>query len=185
MTVRGFLALDLDEAARTRLSGLIGGLRRDVDAPAAAWTKPHQLHLTLRFLGDLDADVVTALGAGLPSACAGARAPHTRIGGLSAFPEIFAARSLFAAIAASDALSDVAARVEALLAALGRPPDPRPFVPHVTLARCRPVTDARRVVAAYTADLGEVSFPRCTLYESRTTHVGSVYLPLVAVDLAP
>ena len=96
------------------------------EQPGVRWVPPHQWHVTLRFLGESDADEVR-------SALAGAVLPATvaRLGGT--------VRRLGkeAIVVPVDGLQHVAAAVREATADVGRPPDARPFSGHLTLGRLR------------------------------------------------
>jgi 2'-5' RNA ligase len=182
--MRAFVALDPDDDARARLVALIDRGKLRVDVPKASFTKPEKLHLTLRFLGEIDDAMVARIAAGLPAACEGMPAPHAHFSGVSGFPDVHAARSVFAAIGDDDGVRHLAGAVERVLRTFDVPPDPRELVPHVTLARCRHPADVATWAAALGEGLGAVWFPRCTLYETRgLAEGGSAYVPIVSVVL--
>ena len=83
---------------------------------------------------------------------------------------------------------DLEARLEALVVALGQPPEPRPFRPHVTLARLKNLTRAQLqpYLARHGAfHLGPIEVPAFGLYASRTQPEGSVYTLEGRVPLGP
>ncbi|TAN23975.1 MAG: RNA 2',3'-cyclic phosphodiesterase [Acidobacteria bacterium] len=104
--------------------------------PAIRWEAPEALHLTLRFIGAWPDARVRELEAAL----ADLRWPPfplqlTHLGG---FPDLRRPRVLWAGIAPSPPLTALAGEISTRLAALGLAPDPRPFTPHISLARLRP-----------------------------------------------
>ena len=116
----------------------LGALPRP-ETPGLRWSSREQWHVTLRFLGDIDAQAVTDASAMLAraadSAVGAPRAdggPGTRFlgPGLLIWPV--------------DGLTEVANEVERLTATIGKPPPSRSFYGHVTLARGRPGVDLRR-----------------------------------------
>jgi len=144
-------------------------------ARGVAWVAPENLHLTLKFLGSVDETGLAALTSALTSAVTGLAAFDAEVRGLGAFPTPTRPRVVWAGIAAgAPALVDVAGRVEAALAALGFPPDERPFSPHVTLGRVRQPGRAPALAGALAAGAGR-AFGR--------TRVGRV--SLMRSDLSP
>jgi 2'-5' RNA ligase len=141
---RTFLALPLPAPVRAALAELRAGLP---PAPRGVrWSDPAQAHATLVFLGDLD-DSALAEVRDRTRAVAAATAPFDAdLAGLGAFAEAGRARVLWIGWGAGAAA--VARLQVALVAALERPPEPRPFAPHVTLARARDPVDARPWLAA-------------------------------------
>ena len=175
--VRTFVALELPEAAVQTLAGVIDRLSRLQDR--VRWTRPEGMHLTLKFLGDVEAEkvpeVVDAVGK-----VAGKAAPfslHTaEIGG---FPGEDRARVVWVGVGGDlDALTGLQAGVEAALSPLGFPPERRRFFPHLTLGRAR-----RNPVAVPPEPAGSVRSPdfrveRVTVMKSDLRPGGAVYTAL-------
>jgi 2'-5' RNA ligase len=133
---RSFVALMLDEPAGARLA-------READAALAgasglARTHALDLHVTLFFLGALDASWAPGLERGLTALRA--PAPEFALTHFGAFPGRERPRILWAGVADGDAarLGALEARVRAACVGLGFRADERPFRPHVTVARVRP-----------------------------------------------
>ena len=125
--LRLFVALDLPDDLRHRLAGLGGGV------PGARWVEPHNLHLTLRFLGDTREDQLADLDAEL----AGIDSPpfELTLDGAGQFGTGKKIHTLWIGAARSEGLERLQARVEAAAVRAGFAPESRKFTPHVTLAR--------------------------------------------------
>ena len=141
---RTFVALPLPAAAKAAVGELRAAL--PLAPRGLRWAAVDQLHLTLIFLGDLD-------DGELANACAAARAAaaeHAPFGadlrGLGAFPN--AGRARVAWVGWGAGAEAVTALRATLVRALARPTDPRPFSPHVTVARARDPLDLRAWLAA-------------------------------------
>jgi 2'-5' RNA ligase len=130
-TMNHFLALRLDDDTTARLSAVIDRLRA-WELPAR-WTHPADLHVTLCFLGPLDADAAAQIPAAISLVAGHLRAPRLRLAGLGAAGGRQAPRAVFAACADPEGDAEGLHRdlAEALDQALERD-----FRPHVTL--CRP-----------------------------------------------
>lgn len=126
--IRLFVAISLPEMLRQRLTGLRGQI------PGARWVRPENLHLTLRFLGDVDEDAAADLDAALSRITA----PRLQVAlsGVGHFASRGQVRALWAGVERNDALEHLHAKVETIVQRAGRPPEGRRFHPHVTLARC-------------------------------------------------
>ena len=101
------------------------------------WVRPEGLHLTLKFLGDVDAAREPELRAAL-SQTAGAGHPSgvtVHIEGFGVFPDFRRPRIVWAGIEPDPALELLQHRVEQVFAPLGFATEARPFRPHVTLGR--------------------------------------------------
>lgn len=164
---------------------------RDIpDASRARWVDTDALHLTLRFLGATAPERVTDLDPSLRRVAAEARAFEVRLERAGAFPSQGRPRVLWVGIdEGAVELASLAERVNAFLDQLGWPPEPRPFKPHLTVAR----TDAvpHRAGAALAdaligrADRWATTFraDRLTLYRSHLGRGPARYESLVEAPL--
>ena len=102
------------------------------------WTRPDNVHLTLKFLGEVEDERLEPLRSALREVC-NSRAPFaTSLNGYGAFPTARRARVVWAGTGVGSVeLSDLAAEVEAALGPLGFGREERAFVPHATLGRVR------------------------------------------------
>ena len=145
---RTFLALPLPADVRVALADL----RVALPAPPRGfqWADLARAHTTLAFLGDLD-DAALEEVRDRTRAVASATTPFDAdLSGLGAFAGAARARVLWVGWGAGTAA--VAALHADLIAALDQAPEPRPFAPHVTLARARAPVDARAWLAAAPAE---------------------------------
>lgn len=126
---RLFVALDLPAGIRARAAAVCGGL------PGARWTPEEQLHLTLFFCGEVEMDVFGEIRRALASVRAGP--VGLRLEGLGVFPPRGRPLTLWAGVAAGEALLVLQRRVEQALRPVGLEPERRKYLPHVTLARLR------------------------------------------------
>ncbi|GBE12563.1 2'-5'-RNA ligase [bacterium BMS3Bbin14] len=133
---RLFVAIDLPASVQDRLAAMFCGL------PGARWTAPEQLHLTMRFIGEVDSsrfrDIREALGE--------VRGRHffLHLEGVGFFPPRGRPRVLWAGVGKNEQLAQLYRRLEAALVGAGLEPERRKFAPHITLARLRN-TPASRV----------------------------------------
>jgi 2'-5' RNA ligase len=181
------VAIRLDETVRAALGAAIEGLRRV--ARDVAWVAPDNLHLTLRFLGQVRRARTSELVAALTRATSGVTAFEANVRGLGAFPAPTRARVVWAGVGrGSDALVELAGRVDDALVPLGFPREPRPFSPHVTLGRVRTprrdlaLADALRAGAG--REFGRLSVERVALMRSDLSPRGARYTELATVTLA-
>ncbi len=132
-----FIALELPEAVRDQLMEVAGGV------PGAYWEEEEQLHLTLRYLGEIDGATRTALFHQLE------RLHHTAfelaLNGFGFFPPRGEPDSLWIGVDRSAPLEALRARVDSAATRLGVPTDRRRWIPHVTLARLEGAPESRLV----------------------------------------
>jgi len=133
--MRLFVALEIPSAVRENLAALLESLR--VVSPQTRWVRPQNLHVTLKFMGEVPETKLAATC----SALAGGRSdqPVTLdFRGLGFFPNEKRPRVFWAGIDASPNLKTLAADLERAMEKLGIPREQRPFSPHLTLARFEP-----------------------------------------------
>jgi len=190
--MRLFLALELDAPLRASLTTVAAALRRRWPA-RGSWVRPENLHLTLRFLGEVDRTRAAALGDALAPAllalapalsalapALSARAPFGfEVAGLGAFPNPAWAAVLWAGIQPCPELLQIHATIENILRDMGFPPEEKPFTPHLTLARIRErvkVPDGAAVLEALSGDVaGVVRTREVILLESKLSPAGPTY----------
>lgn len=124
--IRLFVGLALPPELAARLQSLGGGI------PGARWIEARNLHVTLRFIGEVE----EGLAAEIDEALAELRAPGFELS-LEGFGTFGRAKPnhLWAAVEKAPELLHLQAKVEAALARLGLVPEGRKYLPHVTLAR--------------------------------------------------
>lgn len=133
---RLFVSVQVPEAVKQSLARLA------TDVPGARWLEPDEIHLTVRFLGEVDGLVFDDVLAALDEV---RQAPFTlALRGVGHFPPRGEPRVLWAGLDRSDALRSLHDKVETVLVRAGVEPERRKFAPHVTLARLRG-TPARAV----------------------------------------
>jgi RNA 2',3'-cyclic 3'-phosphodiesterase len=133
--VRAFVAVFPPPEVRKKA---LVAARRLPSANRVRWARPENVHLTLKFLGDVREEALDGLSAALGEVCARHAPFDAALVGLGAFPSARRARVLWAGVdAGSDQLRSLAADVDAALAPLGFEREKRPYVPHLTLGRIR------------------------------------------------
>jgi 2'-5' RNA ligase len=186
---RLFVAVPLDEATRSAVTGLVERVQAEVpDGRGVRWVRLDGLHLTLRFIGPTDADRVPIVAEALHEAAAGVASSRLRLAGAGAFPPHGRPRTIWLGIAEGvEPLTKLAARLDDALALRGWDRETRPFRAHVTLAR----TDGARSGPATAAALRESAaglsvasaVDRLVLYESVTGGGPARYVPLEVASL--
>jgi 2'-5' RNA ligase len=166
--VRLFAGIELPADIRTAIEVATASLRTRI--PGFRWVPPENLHLTLVFLGWVEAGDVDPIREGIETAVAPAASFTARLGPAGRFPDRGKARVLWVGFANGiDALAQLADLARAAVA--DRVTDDRPFRPHITVARARqPVrltSDAFDAVASIDRD---VAVEAVTLFRS---HLGS------------
>lgn len=176
--VRTFIAIEVPDAAKESLAALSGRLR--MPGVRASWVKPKNMHLTLRFLGEIDPDRIETLATGLDHAYQGRTPFDLYIRGAGAFPKPRKPSVIWAGIEPLEgALAEVQAIAERAARDIGLPPDNKAFRAHLTLARIRDARTAQplmvRLEQERDFDGGEFSVQGVSLFSSQLTPQGSIY----------
>ncbi|TNF26569.1 MAG: RNA 2',3'-cyclic phosphodiesterase [Deltaproteobacteria bacterium] len=156
--IRTFIAIDLPEDVRDELLGMQHGV------PGARWVDDDQLHLTLRFVGDVDGAALRDLMGALSRVEADAF--ELTLGGAGFFPPRGPQRVLWIGVERSAPLDALQRTVSGVATRLGHAPDRKKWAPHVTLARLDGAPSNR--VARFVAERA--------LYRSRTFAVDAFHL---------
>ena len=168
--IRLFAAIEMPQDVRRRMAGLAAGV------PSARWVAEENLHLTLRFIGEVGEDRVDDIAAAL----AGVKgAPFTlTLAGVGHFSSKRRVRSLWVGLEPNGELEALYDRVESALVRAGLAPEGRKFSPHVTLARLKAVPAAK--VADWLAMGAQFTVPPIpvegfTLLSSFLSSSGAIY----------
>ncbi|CBE69690.1 MAG: RNA 2',3'-cyclic phosphodiesterase [Candidatus Methylomirabilis oxygeniifera] len=185
-TIRAFVAANLTpdlKAALAMAQDRLKATRADV-----GWVRSENLHLTLKFLGQVEADRIGAIGEAIAAAAAGSGPVRLVFQGLGAFPRPREARVVWIGLSrGSEALAALQARIEAALESLGFSREARPFTAHLTLGRVRGPARreqlARAVTEAPAEALGEMVLDRIELMQSNLSAGGARYSILQSFPL--
>ena len=188
--MRLFVAVDLSEAAREaiaaeqkRIAAQLAGMKTSL-----RWVAPAQVHLTLVFLGGVDAEGVASV-VEIVGGAVDVPPFDMVLQGAGVFPPRGAPRVLWIGVAdGAVELMRMQRELVARVAALGIAVDDRPFHPHLTIGRwreSRPADRERTIQAASSGSLARVRVGYATLYESRLSPAGATYRALAHANLAP
>jgi 2'-5' RNA ligase len=181
-TLRAFVAVPLGEEVVQSAARLSADLRRKLaeQGLSAKWVLPANLHLTVRFLGEIDEAQVPAVGEALGPLVERHASFLVTLRGLGCFPDAQRPAVLWAGIDQGlQQLERLAAELNQALDRLGFPEQDRPFHPHLTLARSRrgaPPPDLSAVVAEHAAEeLGSTVVREVVLFQSTLRPKGPLY----------
>lgn len=195
--MRLFVAVDLSDSVRAAAARLAlelqAQLARTHAAQAVRWVAPQHLHMTIRFIGEVDDQRAAAIRSVMQPALP---VPPFDVGfgGLGTFPSSGAPRVVWVGTTCgADGLTEIHGQVEERLVRAGCNPDDRPFRTHLTLGRVREGSRGRATALQEAVALAGrerpteigVSRVRCvTVYQSRLGPTGPTYTPLVVSELS-
>jgi len=186
-SIRAFVAIELSDSLAAALAETQRRLKDRAPLPVR-WTDPRGIHLTLKFLGDVDAGRMGAIEEAVTRAVAGTGPFRIALGALGGFPTLARPRVIWLGLEGDlPALERLQQRVERELAPLGFPPEGRPFTAHLTLGRVREGGKRPATAGAWpdVADLRGVgqTVEGVSLMRSDLHPTGAVYTRLAAFPL--
>ncbi len=135
-TVRTFVAVEINSDVRDRAAALIERLR--ASAADVKWVDPHNLHLTLKFLGDVPSNEIPRVCEAVRRGAAKVEPLRLEVRGAGAFPNADRPRTLWLGVGDGEAeMIELHKQIEDALAKLGYRKEHRRFHPHLTIGRVR------------------------------------------------
>lgn len=168
--IRLFTAVEIPEDIRRRMALMCAGV------PGARWVPPENMHLTLRFIGEVDGGMAQDIAAALEDI--EAPAFDMELEGIGYFGSGKIPRSIHVNVARNPAVMHLRDKIESRLVRMGLPREERKFIPHITLARLKGTHNVR--LGAYIEQnnlfrAGPVAVDHFTLFSSFPTRNGSIY----------
>ena len=187
--MRLFTAIELEEAVRLQVAALATELQRRVQtsAPRArlTWVAADRLHLTLRFIGEVERDLAERIIHVLREPLGEPEFDLT-LDALGAFPRKGPPRVLWVGVAdGRDIVIRAEAAISARLSTLGIRAEDRPYSPHLTLARVRDPAGLRAsaLFEGMTVRTGRTRVETITLFQSHLSPKGPTYTVLEKIRL--
>lgn len=171
--MRLFVALALPDGIVARLNLMCSGI------PGARWVEPSNMHITLRFIGEVDEPTAEEINYNLSHI--EAPAFDLELQGLNTFGQGYKAHTLWVGVSSTPELTHLQKKVDSAVLRAGVPQEERKFTPHVTLARMTK-PEAGRLQSFIEGNnlfkAGPFTVDQFTLFESQTGKGGPVYTAL-------
>lgn len=187
--LRTFIAVDIPPAIQKTIQYKIEMLRKAI-GNSIRWVPVQNIHLTLKFLGDVSQNDVDKLTQMLRTESDTLASFDITIGGLGSFPNSKRARVVFIRTQAPAELDALQRGIESATTRLGFEADTRPFSPHLTVGRVRDHITApeqekiRKILEETKIDsVGTARVDSIHLYKSELKPGGSVYTKLFSAPL--
>lgn len=189
---RAFIAVKLGENSLPEARSTILNLKSGPQGDAVRWVRTENLHVTLRFLGNIDQDQVDRLQPAVATRVVGFPPFDLSVGPAGLFPRGKRPRVVAAALEPEQPLIRLAGTVEEAVRAIGLPAEDRTFRAHLTLGRIK--RNAPRSLAGLSGRIDQVNLERespapsdlvtrVVLFRSDLKPDGPVYTELWAADL--
>lgn len=186
--MRAFIAIPLTEQVHQELAHLQDKLRKS--NADVKWVEPSNIHLTLKFIGEIDEEQVEKIKASLDEIAKNRHCFDIHLAKVGAFPKISYPRVVWAGIDEGyEECKTLAKSVEDTMERLGFKKEERDFSPHLTLGRVRSSKNKAQLMACLEKEKdfvspGKVSVSKIILFQSTLTPKGPVYAPLKKFPLA-
>lgn len=181
-TLRLFVAIVPDPPSLDAIHRIIEDGRSGFRPGPLRWVTPDNTHLTLRFLGDTPAGRCPDLIKALRGLCRSVPPFDLRLGTLLYLPNPARTRVVAVGVQCSKPLDRLAVDIETAVTRLGFKPEPRPFMGHITVARCRNL-DLRNRRPLLRFDGLTLSVRAIDLIQSTLTPAGARYTSLARLPL--
>jgi 2'-5' RNA ligase len=190
--IRAFIAIRLPEEITLRLSQVMSDLQTKMPGGGPVrWSPADNIHLTLKFLGEVSSSSLEMLKKALASEASRHAPFDVSVGGLGAFPSMRRPNVVWVGVEAPSELGALQRGIESEMAHLGYPPEDRPFSPHLTLGRVGRNTCSfdqqqlgQALASCKVGFLGAARVQDVALYRSDLTPTGAVYTTLFVASLA-
>ncbi len=187
--MRAFIAIELPSEIKKYLSGLQEKLK--ATGAEVKWVKPLNIHLTLKFLGEIDQDQFLQICETLDRITKESTGYTISLGSLGAFPKITSPRTIWTAIEKGvEQTQGLAARTEVELAKIGIPKETRPYSSHITIGRTKSPLNRNRLIQELNSLIEspkalplEFTVTKIILYKSTLTGGGPIYEALHEANL--
>jgi RNA 2',3'-cyclic 3'-phosphodiesterase len=189
MTVRAFVALEIPSTLQQAIIKQAARLYQSLGADLVRWVPVENIHLTLKFLGDVPSNHLDFLKQSLTQIATSSPAFDLQLDGLGAFPNRKQPRVLWIGIQAGSELHSIKQNIESAMNRLGYEKEERSFSPHLTLGRVRPSISPADTVkirdALQAIQLGRIGTARVNsvhLFKSDLSPAGSQHTKLFSVN---
>ncbi len=188
--LRAFIALEIPATIQDAIQQQTADLRRAANSSLVRWVPVGNLHLTLKFLGDISSSNLQFVTQMLTREASQHPGFNLQVGGLGSFPNPRRARVIWIGVHAPTGLETLQHGIESAAARLGYEADERPFSPHLTIGRVKQnisPADQQRIRAAlevaHVGQLGQAEVTAVHLMKSDLQPTGSVYTRLFSAPL--
>jgi 2'-5' RNA ligase len=186
--IRAFVGFQLSVEVAQAIVAFINDMKASVPDDGITWVEPHNVHVTLRFLGDaVDFHMIALLVELLKAVSLETRPFVIRVRGLGVFPSQQRPRTVWVGMV-SEELNELASRVDRAAVRCGFQSETRPFKPHITIARVRKIRHWKTIRGELgdrgNLDFGLSSVDHVSIYRSIKDAKARIYEEIGSFPLA-
>ena len=188
--VRSFIAIDLPDSLFGQLEQVSDNLQELLEGMPIRWIAVPNIHLTLKFLGDVSEKNIPMIKEILKTEAASHKHFEISVGGFGVFPNFTRPRVIWVGVEAPDELENLQRRIDLETARLGYVPDRRKYNPHLTLGRVSRNANPKEVrsISAVLRKqrvgfLGAVRISEVNLFRSDLGPRGAVYTKMFTAPI--
>jgi 2'-5' RNA ligase len=179
--MRAFIAIELPQDIKDRISRLQDRLKKS--GSDVKWVSPSNIHLTLKFLGEIDDKTRDGVCACLVEIAANTTLFTIKLGGLAAFPRMQSPRIIWIELSQGhDQTKSIVDQLENNLEKYGIDRETKPFSSHITIGRVRSAKNKEDLIrciseseSSMTGNIGEFQAGKITLFKSTLLPHGPIY----------
>ena len=188
--MRTFIAIDFSPEIIRKITEIINYFRSQTPDKAIKWVAPENLHLTVKFLGEVPDNKIEDIKEFIKKSLADKHTFQIEVKGLGMYPNATKPRVIWLGIKGSEPIVEIYKILDSELQKANVQPDKRGFSPHLTIARIRRNTDSKvvqeigKTLSKFKVDsLGSCIIDHIVLYKSVLTPKGPIYTSLLSTPL--
>ncbi|MBU2063826.1 MAG: RNA 2',3'-cyclic phosphodiesterase [Candidatus Omnitrophica bacterium] len=176
--IRAFIAIDIGRELRQELKIIQDGLKQHLRGKLT-WVKPENIHLTLKFLGNITVTHLNYIGNTLDGIAREEKPFSVSLAQINAFPDITTPRIIWVGIDNAIAIiQDIQDKLEIRLSRAGFKKEAKEFYPHLTLARVKSIENRNEISKIFSQIKPKnlsADIDRIILFKSELTPQGAIY----------
>ena len=188
--MRTFIAVDFSPEVIRKINNVITFFKTQTPEKALKWVAPENLHLTVKFLGDVPDNKIEQVKMLINQSLQNVKSFEIGVEGLGMYPNPGSPRVVWLGITCGEPLKEIKKKLDLQLQKADIEPERRSFSPHLTIARVRRNADKQTVkeigeaLSKFKVDsLGKCRINHVILYKSELTPKGPIYSPLLSSPL--
>lgn len=188
MKKRIFIGIEISDEAKDKTLGFISDLRNEFPDLRVGWEKKEKLHLTLKFLGEIEENKLSELAAAVEETAGKIKSFSLQLEDAGVFPDVKVAKVLWIDLKDEQGnLIELNKTLEKECERRGFKRENRNFKPHLTIARLREPKNSKELVEKYLHKKFEpvnLEVSEIVIFQSALQSTGSVYNKIYTAQLA-